>query len=212
MTVVGSKMDTIGLFYFSQASACTSGSITSAYTTVGIPDGRQTNVNSFITGLYWFNAAFNHGTGTAMTWPTYENTYPGLCLNGGGYYYYDQVFSGCSDTAYFPEQDLGLLASIDYGTDLGVNNIAASGLSVGQNFPNPFNKETTISYSLTKSSDVTFTVYDITGRVITTNNYGSVAPGQYNINLSANTFSPGIYFYTFNVNGSVVTKKMVITE
>ena len=69
-----------------------------------------------------------------------------------------------------------------------------------------------LAYSLTKSSDVTFTVYDITGRVITTNIMGNVAAGQYSINLSANKFSPGIYFYTFNVNGSNITKKMVITE
>ncbi len=93
-----------------------------------------------------------------------------------------------------------------------VNNISASGFSVKQNYPNPFNKTTQISYSLTKSADVTFSVYDMTGREIMTTNYNTVTPGNHAINLSANSFSPGVYFYTFTIGGTKVTNKMVITE
>jgi hypothetical protein len=129
--------------------------------------------------------------------------------------YGDFIGYSCSSPSTFsagPFQDIALFAEVSFRNPTGVNEVATSGLSVGQNYPNPFNKETTISYSLTKSSDVTFTIYDMTGRILTNNNYGSVASGQHTINLSANSFSPGIYFYSFNVNGSVVTKKMVITE
>lgn len=111
------------------------------------------------------------------------------------------------------QQDVLIEALVQVNdTVAGVSSINSNGLSVAQNYPNPFNKETTINYSLTKSSNVNFSIYDVTGRAIMTNNYGVVAPGQYQINLSANTFAPGVYFYTFNVNGSTVTKKMVITE
>jgi hypothetical protein len=224
VTVGGSKEDTIGVWYYSQYSPCgAGGAVTSPYSAVGVYNGTtDTTCNSFITGLTWYNDVKNFGNGTQLTWPNTTSNFSGVpyswaghCMNTGGYYYYNQIYTtySCVDTAYFPDQDLGIMAQIEYNTTpTGIANINNSGLSVGQNFPNPFNKETTINYSLTKASDVTFKVYDITGRVMATNNYGVVAPGQYTINLSANTFSPGIYFYTFNVGGNLVTKKMVITN
>jgi hypothetical protein len=110
------------------------------------------------------------------------------------------------------EENVYIWALVHTAVATGINSITASGLSVHQNYPNPFNAETQINYSLTKASDVTFSVYDMTGRVLINNVYTNSTPGQHTINLSANSFSPGIYFYTFNVNGSTVTKKMVITE
>jgi len=94
----------------------------------------------------------------------------------------------------------------------GINEVNSNGLTIGQNFPNPFNQTTQINYSVTKSSDVTFSVYDMEGRKLMVNNYNDVTPGQHVITLSANQFAAGVYFYTFNVNGNTVTKKMVITE
>lgn len=351
--VKGSKLDTVGLWYSSQSSSCNSGgAITSAYTTIGVSDGRAPNVNSFLKGFYWFNDAANGGEGgSALTWPntTNSNSSPysemGYCMNAGGYYFYDALYLGCTDTSYFPIQDIASYASVSYSsgatngtawiaydeadqaisgqpiyywfpplymnadytlTDTSYNvlsspnsnqftinnstvtfdtlwnsltdnlitpinagsvsvdtlwsefcwrntscendtlifqvcavnasgfpntsvvygadtlilmntcasipSVSNTGISVEQNYPNPFNKETTITYSLANASNVTFTVYDVTGRIIASNNYGIISPGQHEINLSADTFSPGIYFYTFDINGSIVTKKMVITE
>jgi len=95
---------------------------------------------------------------------------------------------------------------------LGVNNIPAPEFSISQNTPNPFNQSTVIKYNLTKSSNVVFTVYDMTGRELTNSTYSTVAPGQHSIELAANQFTPGVYLYTFNINGVKVTKRMVITE
>ncbi len=68
-----------------------------------------------------------------------------------------------------------------------------------QNFPNPFNPTTTISYDLTSDSDVTITVYDITGRSITTLRNSHQPAGAYNIQWngvddSGNPASTGVYF------------------
>lgn len=211
MKVHGSKMDTVGVWYFSQGSACTNGSVTSAYTSIGVPDGHCPCVNSFVTGNYWFNQPSFSGTGTALTWPTFTGSYPGYCTNGT-YYWYNQLQSGCTDTSYFPEQDIAIMASVDFQDPTGVNEVASKDFSVGQNYPNPFNNSTEITYNLTKESNVVFTVYDMTGRELVNNNYATVAPGQHVVSLSATQFTPGIYFYTFNVNGIKVTRKMVITQ
>jgi len=188
----GPKADTFEVFYGFPKFSC------SPYeypypSSVGIPLGSLKYANTFTTG-----------------WPfAFSNVFTEMPEGNGDAIWYGVV---CGDTSSFYQQDAAIFASVTYAITTGVNNINESGLSIGQNYPNPFNKETTISYSITKSSDVTFSVYDITGRVITTNNYGNVAPGQYQVNLNANTFSPGIYFYTFNVNGSIVTNKMIVTQ
>ncbi len=210
VTFLGSKLDTFELGYGFPLSTCPGGACnTYDYanppTAVGhlYTDTRTINVNSYANGWLYYNA-------TTTTYPdaqgcifanfqanNYEwNVCPGTCT---------------TDTMLFYEQDYAIAASItDYPT--AISTVNANGLSVGQNYPNPFNKTTQITYSLTKSSDVTFSIYDMTGRVLVNNVYNNSGAGQHIINLDANSFSPGVYFYTFNVNGSTVTKKMVITE
>lgn len=207
----GSKLDTLGPFYGSPYFSC-NGNGWASRTTVGYPMGVIPRLNSLMTGFQFYNTVNFGGNGSVLTWPNPNGDLYNSASSFGECW---NTNTGCGvglDSSYLYYQDLFISVGIDYNDVTGVSAINPSGLSVGQNYPNPFNKQTTISYSLTKASNVTFTIYDMTGRIINTTNYGSVAPGQYQINLSANTFSPGVYFYTFNVNGSTVTKKMVITE
>ncbi len=196
MQYFGSKLDTLGFLYGFSSFTCASPSGTLADTTnYGANIGGMW-ANSFSTGWQYF--ASNHTT-------TY--TFPDITYGEG--VYYGCTSPGNGDLFW---QDMAMFAEVEYQTNTGINNVVGNGLSVGQNYPNPFNKNTQISYTLTKSSDVNFTICDMTGRVIMSNNLNQVAPGQHVINLSANSFSPGVYFYTFNVNGSKVTNKMVITQ
>jgi len=212
LSVNGSKQDTIGVYYSSQAAVCGAGDIASAYTSVGAPLGRASAVNSYINGLYWYNDINNHGTGGALTWPVTAGSYAGWYMNGGNYYWDDNPVAPCGDTGYWPVQDIGIFPSINYNP-AGVNEVSAnSNFSINQNMPNPFNQSTQITYNLVKASDVTFSVYDLTGRELINNSYSTVAPGKHAITLEANQFTPGIYFYTFNVGGTAVTRKMVITQ
>jgi hypothetical protein len=210
------KADTVGLWYLSQYVTCGSGDITNAYSQMGVPDGHVGQggvgaVNSWITGLWWFNSTIFSGTNKQMTWPSFgQASYNGYCQNGSYYWYNQSQAPTCADTDYFPVQDIAMYASISYLDPTGINEVSANGFSVSQNFPNPFSNQTQITYNLTKSSDVVFSVYDLTGRELMNNNLSTVAPGQHVININANQFSPGVYLYTFNVNGNLVTKRMVI--
>jgi len=350
--VKGSKLDTVGVFYFSQYTSCSNSDNTNAHTTVGEYISPEVpNVNSFFTGLYWYNDAKNYGDDSALTWPTTTGIKPGFCLNSGGYQYYNQYVASCTDTGYFPVQDLGIYTSITYNSGLnalidyvngdyvisstqlatwvpplymnsnyvlsdttyspsvsfGANanlptnatvtfdtlwdyytqnfispitagsvavdtlwaemayfnsshmpdtvifqvcSVTPSGFphraigkghqasviygadtlilkpggplsspvisrvdfSVGQNYPNPFANTSQIKYTLLKSSDVDFSISDMTGRILITNVYSNASPGEHLISLNANLLSPGLYFYTFNVEGMKVTKSMIITK
>jgi len=83
---------------------------------------------------------------------------------------------------------------------------------LGQNSPNPFNGYTSISYSLTKGANVTFDVVDITGKLVYSSNEGEKAAGIHKIQMNAEGFAAGVYYYTITVNGAKMTKKMVLTE
>lgn len=83
-----------------------------------------------------------------------------------------------------------------------------------QNYPNPFNPVTTMSYDLPSSSDVKLTVYDITGRVITTLRNGHESAGTYEVEWSGtddpgNPVSTGLYFCRLEAGKYTKTIKML---
>jgi hypothetical protein len=211
----GSKKDTLGFEYYSAFIQCGGAAYSDSCTTMGVKNGSSPATNSFVTGLYWYNQAHAFGgNGAQETFPiATPAANAGLWVNNGGQQFYN-FNPGCGAFFFWPGvQNIGILVSTSYEDVTGVNEVSKNnGLSVGQNYPNPFNQNTEITYNLNKSSDVVFTVYDMTGRELVNSNYSTVTPGQHVISLQANQFTPGIYFYTFNVNGSVVTKKMVITQ
>lgn len=93
--------------------------------------------------------------------------------------------------------------------------------SLAQNFPNPFNPRTTISYSLAKRSLVSLKVYNLLGQEIRTLVHRFQPSGSYTITWEGQTNSgrslaSGIYFYKLTVkrNETVVseTKKMLLLK
>ncbi|MBI3510623.1 MAG: T9SS type A sorting domain-containing protein [Bacteroidetes bacterium] len=92
---------------------------------------------------------------------------------------------------------------------LGVAS-ASSELSIGQNYPNPANASTTISYSLTKNSDVVFNVYNATGALVYTENMNNSAAGSHKFDLNTSNYANGLYSYTFTVNGMNYTRKFSV--
>jgi len=209
MQFYGAKTDTFEIAYsFPQDSCAAQSSLyCDSVTAIGPKMGKIRGCNSYTTGF----GVYQVSPYNAVMWPNSDGE-----VYGNGFATDEYNICGV-DTEYFYNQDYNIFATVQYtdsvfSSPTGINSISKSGLEIGQNYPNPFNKTTQISYSLNKSSDVAFSVYDITGRKLIDNNYTEVAPGQHIISLSANEFTPGVYFYTFNVNGDVITKKMIVTQ
>lgn len=93
-----------------------------------------------------------------------------------------------------------------------INEIVPESFVLYQNFPNPFNSTTKISYSLPKPSDIKLAVYDILGKEITVliNEYKS--PGTYETFFDASGLSGGIYFYKLYAGDFTETKKMIFAK
>lgn len=108
------------------------------------------------------------------------------------------------------------------GSVISVNSLFTqipSGIELYQNFPNPFNPNTIISYQIPELNsgnsdimEVTLKVYDILGKEIAVLVNETKSPGDYEAEFTASNLSSGIYFYSLNVNGYVVTKSMVLMK
>ena len=90
------------------------------------------------------------------------------------------------------------------------------------NYPNPFNPETWIPYQLSKSADVTLTIYSVNGTLVRTLALGYQPAGVYQNrsraaywdgrNMQGEPVASGVYFYTLTAGKFTATRKMLIRK
>jgi hypothetical protein len=98
-------------------------------------------------------------------------------------------------------------------TSTNENSILPMEFSLSQNFPNPFNPTTLISFAVPKSvvgEMVTLIVYDILGNEVTTLANESKVAGYYSIQFNAQNLSSGVYFYRLSAGNYSSIKKMIL--
>ena len=91
-----------------------------------------------------------------------------------------------------------------------------------QNFPNPFNPETWIPYTLADDADVSVRIYDVAGKLVRNLEVGHQQAGRYISRDTAaywdgrdqlgESVSSGVYFYTLKADGFSDTRRMVILK
>ena len=91
-----------------------------------------------------------------------------------------------------------------------------------QNFPNPFNPETWIPYTLADDAEVNVRIYDVEGKLVRNLDIGYQRSGRYLNREKAvywdgrdqlgESVSSGVYFYTLKTDGFSDTRRMVILK
>ncbi|MCC6866629.1 MAG: T9SS type A sorting domain-containing protein [Ignavibacteria bacterium] len=81
-----------------------------------------------------------------------------------------------------------------------------------KNYPNPFNPETKISYTLKSSTNVKITVYDRLGREVVVLVDESQTEGEHQVTFNASNLPSGVYFYRIKTPEMVEVQKMVFTK
>jgi hypothetical protein len=81
-----------------------------------------------------------------------------------------------------------------------------------QNFPNPFNPSTFITFTMPKDNYVTLKVFDMLGREIKTLVEGYHKAGSYNIFFDGSELATGVYLYKLTTGEFTDTKKMVLVK
>lgn len=82
--------------------------------------------------------------------------------------------------------------------------------TLGQNYPNPFSKQTTIPFTLPKAEHVTLSLIDMNGRVVKVLANGWREAGRHIVNVDANALSKGIYYYQIQAGEFKEVKKLNI--
>ncbi|MCB5228819.1 MAG: carboxypeptidase regulatory-like domain-containing protein [Candidatus Cloacimonetes bacterium] len=102
-------------------------------------------------------------------------------------------------------------------TDIDDNEIPVIVTTLHPNYPNPFNPETTISYSIKDAGAVRLDIYNIKGQLVTTlvnedkpsGHYKAVWNGR---DASGGACSSGIYFYHLQAPGYRKVNKMLLSK
>ena len=81
-----------------------------------------------------------------------------------------------------------------------------------KNYPNPFNPNTTISFTLKENSHVKLTVYDRLGREVKTLVDESRNAGTYTTEFNGSGLPSGIYFYRIKTDSKTEVRKMIFAK
>jgi hypothetical protein len=83
-----------------------------------------------------------------------------------------------------------------------------------QNFPNPFNPSTTISYSIPVGTRhaVSLQVFDVLGRKVATLVNEEKDAGNYSVAWNAASAASGVYYYKLTSGAFTETKKMILMK
>ena len=169
----------------------------------------------------WESIHFEPGAGTSNS-PKYY-AYVDTETVMGGYYLYRLLQVDNSGGSEFSDT---LFVSITTGVDEYANEVIP-GFYLSQNFPNPFNPTTIISYVIpnvetlhpagagqvaTSLRHVSLKVYDMLGRQIATLVNEEKAAGNYKVEFNGSNLTSGIYFYVLSAGNRSLTKKMCLLK
>jgi hypothetical protein len=103
-------------------------------------------------------------------------------------------------------------ASVSNGVTSVNENVIPTEYSLNQNFPNPFNPSTQISFALPENGQVDLRVFNSLGQEVALLANRIYAAGNHIVNFDASNLSSGLYYYRLVSNEFVSTKKMLMIK
>ncbi len=103
-------------------------------------------------------------------------------------------------------------ATISLVTGVNDGRSVPSEFKLSQNFPNPFNPSTTISYSIPNKSNVVLKIYDILGNEVATLVNGVQNAGGHSVNFNAENLSSGTYIYRLSTENHIAARKLILLK
>ncbi len=119
--------------------------------------------------------------------------------NSGNYRYTDKYAS--AGNYFYRMAGISKDGSKTYSDVVEVSFSVPTDYSLMQNWPNPFNPETNIRFSLPVDANVTLSVFDILGQKVIEDYTGEYDAGRHTVNFSGGQLSSGTYIYTIIAKG-----------
>jgi hypothetical protein len=155
---------------------------------------RRVVSNSQALASSWGKIGFVQGNGTSNAPHEYSFT--------------DQKLSSGSFAYRLKQVDNN--GTFKYSQETEVSIAVPKVFALSQNFPNPFNPSTMISFDLPVKSFVSLKVFDLIGREVASIVSEEMSAGNYTRQWNAANMSSGIYFYRLQAGSFSETKKLVL--
>lgn len=94
----------------------------------------------------------------------------------------------------------------------GESSVVPQGYELNQNFPNPFNPTTKISFTIGQTSVATLNVYDLLGRTVATLVNETKQPGTYEVQWDATNQPSGVYCCRLQAGSFTETRELVLLK
>ena len=145
-------------------------------------------------GTYYFNAASSKNVLSIST--------PG---SGSGYTFIDAIMLIRSRNPFHGKKY--------FYTNIKNDNVLPASHLLDQNFPNPFNPSTHISYHINEDAHIMISIFDIQGKKVADYDQGFQVKGTYQINIHAHDLASGVYLYALSIDNKLShIKKMTVVK
>ncbi len=159
--------------------------------------------------VVWFENQDGYNFGTTYYIETMSNSIIDLTaadFNNDGFI--DIMVASTNEGRVEYLENTGLISSITNPEEIEI----PEEYILRNNYPNPFNPETTISFSIPDPGRVTIRVYDILGKLVETLINTKLTRGEYKVNFNAKNLSSGIYFYRLESGSFSEVRKMIVLK
>lgn len=125
----------------------------------------------------------------------------------------DDVTAVSSKVIKYRLKQIDFNGNYTYSNEIEVNNNSVPDQFIlEQNFPNPFNPNTKITFRLPERSNVVLKVFNQLGEEVALLAKGYYSEGTYEYSFDASKLSSGNYIYTLQTDKGIISKKMTLLK
>jgi hypothetical protein len=158
-----------------------------------------------------FNLYRSDGSGSGKVVASRDRVNADLITGESPYTYLDSAVEENTAYSYWLEAlDVGGAAETFGPVECTWNGALPTAYALYQSRPNPARGSATIAFDLPEDANVTLTIYDLTGRKVTTVVDELLAVGTHE--RAVTDLAPGVYVYRLNAGTFGAVRKMVVVE
>ena len=147
-------------------------------------------------GVVWTKSGFVEGRGTSP--------------DPASYHFEDKTANSSLGNLWYRLKQIDFDGTATTYTAIRIKSELPVEFSLKQNFPNPFNPTTRISFTLPQKSRVKITVFDQLGSVMSILVNGEFNRGSHSVDFNASNLASGLYFYRLETPSNSLTGKMLL--
>lgn len=105
-----------------------------------------------------------------------------------------------------------ILVRLNLVQDLSADEINNKNVKVSNAYPNPTTQMTSVDITLNNTTELSYKVVDMAGKVMIESNEGMLSAGGHQISIDAGSFASGMYYLNIQTAEGTSTKKIIVSK